>query len=134
MKQFLISGFILAFLLGSASAMAESNHRQGIYSSSSSAEKSRAGAQHKKILTAGYRDDYGHHYGHKKRSYDRGGRRSVFLEALPCQTLPSQVSVNYAGAYSSSRGGRSTTLRLPFAQRLRAFRPSASNASTRITS
>lgn len=64
MKQFLIGSFILAFVLGTAPAMAESEQRRGMLSHTSSADH--------------YRDDdryrSGHKYsGHKYRGHDRKG-------------------------------------------------------------
>lgn len=73
MKQFLIGSFILAFLLGSAPAMAESEHRRGMLSHTSGADHDRASAKHKKFLTSRYRDDHGYRGGHKYRGHDRKG-------------------------------------------------------------
>jgi hypothetical protein len=73
MKQFLISSFVLAFLLGTAPAMADSDQRRGVYTHTSVYDKDRAGPQHKKFLTSRYRDDHGHR-GHDRRSYK--GHRS----------------------------------------------------------
>lgn len=70
MKQFLIGGFILAFLFGATPAMAESDYRQGVLTKVSGAD--RDGPKHGKFLTSRYGDD---HYrgGYKSRGHDRKG-------------------------------------------------------------
>ena len=75
MRHFLIGGFIMAFLLGSAPVMAEPDQRRAMLSGSADrgADKDRGRVipVHKKYLTSRYRDDHGHHGGHRSRGHDR---------------------------------------------------------------
>jgi len=73
MRQFLISGFILALLVGTAPATADSDHRRGGYSNTGGYETDRAGPHHRKFLTSRYRGD-DHYRGDRRRwGQDRKG-------------------------------------------------------------
>lgn len=73
MRHFLIGGFITAFLLGSAPAMAEPDQRRATLSSSADrgADRGRVAPVHKKYLVSRYRDSQGHQGDHRSRGHDR---------------------------------------------------------------
>lgn len=72
MKRYLVSGMILAFLLGSASAMAEPDRRGYLSGGQHHAERGKGGPEHKKFLTSRYRGDHGHRGGYRDQKHHKG--------------------------------------------------------------